>query len=112
MADATTQTTQKATKKKRKKMPRMLAYITPDCTGCAGAPVCQSYCPVDECMILVQNPGAPIFGVIEVDPFTCIGCQKCVTKGPEGTFLEGCPWDAIVMVPIAEYESNYGELPY
>jgi ferredoxin len=98
--------------KKRKKKPRMLAYITENCTGCAGAPVCQSYCPVEECMLLVQNPSAPVFGVIEVDPFKCIGCQKCITKGPEGTLLDGCPWDAIVMEPIKEYEAKYGELPY
>ena len=97
---------------KRKKKPPMLAYITEACTGCAGAPVYQSYCPVEECMVLVENPRAPAFGVIEVDPFKCIGCKKCVTKGPEGTLLDGCPWDAIVMVNIDEYEEKYGELPY
>ena len=97
---------------RRKKKPPMLAYITEACTGCAGSPVCQSYCPVEECMVLVDNPSAPAFGVIEVDPFKCIGCKKCVTKGPEGTLLDGCPWDAIVMVDIDEYEVKYGELPY
>src|SRR2546427_6565781 len=61
---------------RRKKKPKILAYITEACTGCAGAPVCQSYCPVDECMVLVQNPGAATFGVIEVNPFACIGCKK------------------------------------
>ena len=98
--------------KRRKKKPKVLAYITESCTGCAGAPVCQAYWPVDECMILVQNPGAPSFGVIEVDPLKCIGCRKCTTKGPEGTFLEGCPWDAIEMVDTGEYEAHSGELPY
>jgi ferredoxin len=98
--------------KRRKKKPKVLAYITESCTGCAGSPVCQAYCPVDECMILVQNPGAPSFGVIEVDPLKCIGCHKCTTKGPEGTFLEGCPWDAIEMVDTGEYEAHSGELPY
>ena len=116
MATATATATEKKSgkpeKKRRKKKPRMLAYITESCTGCAGSPVCQSYCPVEECMILTQNPGAPAFGVIEVDPFKCIGCQKCITKGPEGTFLDGCPWDSIVMVPIDEYEARNGELPY
>ena len=98
---------------RRKKKPKVLAYITESCTGCAGSPVCQSYCPVDECMILVQNPGAAeAFGVIEVDPFKCIGCRKCTTKGPDGTFLDGCPWDAIVMVDTADYEEKNGELPY
>ena len=97
---------------KRKKKPKVLAYITESCTGCAGAPVCQTYCPVDECMILVQNPGAPTFGVIEVDPLKCIGCRKCTTKGPEGTFLDGWPWDAIVMVDTPQYEASNGNLPY
>ena len=99
-------------KGRRKKKPAMLAYINEACTGCAGSPVCQSYCPVDECMILVDNPSAPAFGIIEVDPFKCIGCKKCVTNGPEGSLLDGCPWDAIVMEPIDEYEEKYGELPY
>lgn len=97
---------------RRKKKPKVLAYINESCTGCAGAPVCQSYCPVDECMVLVQNPGAPAFGVIEVDPLKCIGCRKCITKGPAGTFLDGCPWDAIVMVETPEYETCNGTLPY
>ena len=38
--------------------------------------------------------------------------KKCITKGPLDTLLEGCPWDAIDMVPIDEYEKKYGELPY
>ncbi len=106
-------TTQKKTKPgRRKKKPKVLAYIVESCTGCAGAPVCQSYCPVDECMVLVQNPGASSFGVIEVDPFKCIGCRKCVSNGPNDTLLDGCPWDAIVMVDIDDYERDYGELPY
>ncbi len=109
---AETATHPKAPPGKRKKKPKVLAYITETCTGCAGSPVCQSYCPVDECMILVQNPGAPAFGVIEVNPLACIGCRKCTSKGPEGTLLDGCPWDAIIMVDTDEYEQKYGELPY
>ena len=54
----------------------------------------------------------PPFGRIEVDPLLCIGCKLCTSKGPEGTFLEGCPWDAIDMVPIEEWEAKYGRLPY
>lgn len=63
-------------------------------------------------MILVQNPGAASFGVIEVDPVKCIGCRKCTAKGPVGTLLDGCPWDAIEMVALDEFEDKYGELPY
>lgn len=97
---------------RRKKKPKALAYVTEDCTGCAGSPVCQAYCPVEECMVLVQNPGAEAFGVIEVDPLKCIGCWKCTSRGPKGTYLDGCPWDAIVMVDLEKYEETYGELPY
>ena len=50
--------------------------------------------------------------LIEVDPLLCIGCNKCISKGPDNTFLEGCPWNAIDMVPLAAYEAERGELPY
>jgi ferredoxin len=49
---------------------------------------------------------------IEVDPLLCIGCKKCITKGPMDTLLEGCPWDAIDMVSLQEFESEHGELAY
>ena len=48
------------------------------------------------------------FGRIEVDPVLCIGCKKCVSKGPDGAFLDGCPWDAIEMVAIEEVEAMIG----
>ena len=48
------------------------------------------------------------FGRIEVDPVLCIGCKKCVSKGPDGAFLDGCPWDAIEMIPIEEVEAAIG----
>ena len=63
-------------------------------------------------MVLVPNPKAPVFQVIEVDPLKCIGCRKCLAKGPAGTLLDGCPWDAIAMIDTEEYESVYGKLPY
>ena len=28
------------------------------------------------------------------------------------TLLEGCPWDAIDMLPLEAYEAEYGTLPY
>ena len=43
-----------------------------------------------------------------MDPTVCIGCKKCVSKGPDGAFLDGCPWDAIEMVPIEEVEAAIG----
>ncbi|MBP1685111.1 MAG: 4Fe-4S ferredoxin, iron-sulfur binding domain protein [Deltaproteobacteria bacterium] len=97
---------------RRAKKPKVLAVITDVCTGCAGAPVCQPYCPVDECMILMPAEDAFPYGRIWVDPLKCIGCRKCTTRGPEGLFLDGCPWDAIVMVPTNEWEQEHGVLPF
>lgn len=97
---------------RRKVKPKLLAVITDLCTGCAGAPVCQIYCPVEDCMILVPAPDAAPYGRIWVDPLKCVGCRKCVRRGPVATFLDGCPWDAIDMVPTAEWESAHGALAY
>ena len=96
----------------RAKKPKVLAVITDVCTGCAGAPVCQLYCPVDQCMILVPAEDAFPYGRIWVDPLKCIGCKKCISRGPEGLFLDGCPWDAIAMVPTNEWEQEHGILPF
>ena len=41
-----------------------------------------------------------------------LNCKKCITKGPMDTLLEGCPWDAIDMLPLEAYEKEYGTLPY
>jgi ferredoxin len=97
----------------RKKKPKELAVITECCTGCAGSPACVPYCPVEECMFWVEDPNYAPFGRIEVDPMLCIGCKKCVSKGPEGAFLDGCPWDAIEMVDTKEWEGEHVvTLPY
>ena len=71
----------------RKKKPKELAVITECCTGCAGSPACVEYCPVEDCMFWIEDDDHPPFGRIEVDPILCIGCKKCVSKGPEGCFL-------------------------
>jgi ferredoxin len=97
---------------KRKRKPHIMAVINDQCTGCAGSPACVDYCPVAECMYWVPDADHPPFGRIEVDALLCIGCKLCTSKGPDGTFLEGCPWDAIDMVPIAEFEASVGVLPY
>lgn len=92
----------------RKKRPKELAVITECCTGCAGSPACVPYCPVADCMYWVPDLDHPPFGRIDVDPVLCIGCKKCTSKGPDGAFLDGCPWDAIEMVPIEEVEAQIG----
>ena len=97
---------------KRKRKPKILAVINDACTGCSGSPICVTECPIDDCMNIVPNPDAPVFIRIEVNALTCIGCKKCISKGPMDTYLEGCPWDAIDMVPLADFEANNGVLEY
>ena len=97
---------------KRKRKPKILAIINDACTGCGGSPISVTECPVDNCLLEVQNPDVPHMIRIEVDPLLCIGCKKCITKGPMDTLLEGCPWDAIDMVSLQEFESEHGELAY
>jgi len=92
----------------RKKKPRILAITTDCCTGCAGSPACIEYCPIEACMFWVPDEDHPPFGRIEVDPYLCIGCQKCTSKGPDGAFLDGCPWDAIEMIPTEDWEAMHG----
>lgn len=65
----------------RKRKPKILAVINDACTGCGGSPICITECPVDLCMYEVQNPDAPFFNRVDVDPLLCIGCKKCTTKG-------------------------------
>jgi len=98
--------------KKRKRKPHIVAVINEMCTGCAGSPACVDYCPVAECMFWEEDPEHPPFGHILVDPMLCIGCKLCTSKGPDGTFLEGCPWDAIDLIPLAEFEAKFGAMPY
>jgi len=100
------------TSTKRKRKPHSMAVINEICTGCSGSPAWVDYCPVAECMYWVEDPDHAPFGCIRVDPLLCIGCKLCSSKGPDGAFLEGCPWDAIDMVPIAEFEATYGTLTY
>ena len=97
---------------RRKRKPKIMAWINEDCTGCAGSPVCVSYCPVEDCMVLVFDEENDPFGRIVVEELLCIGCKKCITKGPDGTQLDGCPWDAIEMIPLETWEAEHGEMPY
>ncbi len=92
----------------RKRRPKRLAVINESCTGCSGSPVCVEYCPAEACMFWVPDEDNPPFGRIEVDKSLCIGCASCTSKGPDGAFLEGCPWNAIDMVPIEQWEAERG----
>ena len=42
----------------RKRKPKILAVINDACTGCGGAPICITECPVEKCMFEVENPAA------------------------------------------------------
>lgn len=97
---------------RRKRKPKIVAVINENCTSCAGSPVCQEYCPVEQCMLLISDPEVPAIKRIWVDPLKCIGCKKCTSKGPDGTFLDGCPWNAIDMWDLTAVEASIGELPY
>jgi ferredoxin len=100
------------TDNKRKRKPHIVAVINDSCTGCSGSPACVEYCPVAECMYWVPGNDETPFGTIRVDPMLCIGCKLCTSKGPDGTFLEGCPWDAIDLIPLAEFEFEFGTMPF
>lgn len=82
----------------RKKPPKHVAVVLENCTGCAGSPVCVDCCPVEACIYWVPDEENPPFGRVGVDAATCIGCAKCVGRGPDGILLDGCPWEAMAMV--------------
>jgi len=109
---APTRVTKERFKGRRAKKPKQIALVMDGCTGCAGGPVCQTYCPVEECMILQPVAEVFPFARVWVDPLRCVGCRKCVRQGSDGMFVDGCPWDAIVMIPTREWEDQHGQLPY
>lgn len=67
------------TKPKRKGTP-LLAVMDENCSSCAGAPLCESHCPVDDCINLLyeETPGGGLKPYrVWVDNDKCIGCQIC-----------------------------------
>ncbi len=91
----------------RKRKPKRVAVISESCTGCSGSPTCAEYCPVEGCMFWVPDEANPPFGRIATDKRLCIGCARCTSRGPDGTFLDGCPWNAIDMVPTQAWEAEH-----
>lgn len=83
-----------------KKPPKRLAVVDQNsCSGCAGSPVCVTYCEtvtvkdeVVDAIRYVRSPDAPNNLAI-IEPHKCIGCSLCV---------EVCPWDAIRMYNFDE----------
>ncbi|MFN3476042.1 MAG: ferredoxin family protein [Candidatus Methylomirabilales bacterium] len=95
--DVLPQVTKPTTKKKR---PRLIAVVTEACTGCEA---CLAFCPVD--CIDHELPGGETGAVIppvRIRWQECIGCQLCARA------CEALAWNAIEMLPIEEFEREYG----
>jgi len=65
---------------KKRKGTALLAVMDENCSSCAGSPICEAHCPVDDCINLVYEElpqgGLKPFRVF-VDNKKCIGCQMC-----------------------------------
>ena len=76
---------------------RMVAEIDESCSGCAGTPICEMFCPAEGALEYIYDDGSFHFKRMRVNPEKCIGCRGCVTRGYLGTRIEGCPWNSISM---------------
>lgn len=67
-------------KDKKRKGTALLAVMSETCTSCAGSPICEVHCPVDDCINLLYEE-LPQGGLkpyrVWVDNDKCIGCQLC-----------------------------------
>jgi ferredoxin len=76
MPDPTTQPEEK----KKRKGTALLAVMDENCSSCAGSPVCELHCPVENCINLLYEE-TPAGGLkpyrVWVDNDKCIGCQMC-----------------------------------
>ena len=65
---------------KKRKGTALLAVMNENCSSCAGSPLCEAHCPVDNCINLLYEE-LPQGGLkpyrVFVDNDTCIGCQMC-----------------------------------
>src|SRR3989304_7733271 len=65
---------------KKRKGTALLAVIDENCSSCAGSPLCEVHCPVDECINLLYEE-LPEGGLkpyrVWVDNDKGIGCQMC-----------------------------------
>jgi Pyruvate/2-oxoacid:ferredoxin oxidoreductase delta subunit len=84
---------------KKKKKPKLVAVVDEDnCTGCK---VCVPFCPVD-CIepVALEKYNIPI-PPVQIRFNECIGCQICARVCQQLT------WDAIDMLPTAQFEEQY-----
>lgn len=77
-----------------------IAIVTDKCTGCGGAPVCRVFCGYGA-LELRDDPETFPFRRMHVVAERCTGCGGCVARGPKGSRILGCPWDAIRLVPAS-----------
>ncbi|MFQ5851444.1 MAG: NADH-quinone oxidoreductase subunit I [Candidatus Binatia bacterium] len=65
---------------KKRKGTALLAVMNENCTSCAGSPLCEVHCPVENCINLLYEE-TPQGGLkpyrVWVDNEKCIGCQMC-----------------------------------
>lgn len=65
---------------KKRKGTALLAVMDENCSSCAGSPLCEVHCPVDQCINLLyeEMPGGGLKPYrVWVDNDKCIGCQMC-----------------------------------
>ena len=65
---------------KKRKGTALLAVMDENCSSCAGSPLCELHCPVEDCITLLYEE-VPQGGLkpyrVWVDNDKCIGCQMC-----------------------------------
>ena len=83
----------------KKKRPKIVAVV--DESNCTGCQVCVPFCPVD-CIRPVprEKYNIPI-PPVQIRFNECIGCSICARVCTNLT------WDAIDMIPIAQFENEY-----
>jgi ferredoxin len=68
---------------KKRKGTALLAVMDENCSSCAGSPICEAHCPVDDCINLLfeelPQGGLKPYRVF-VDNDKCIGCQMCYSE--------------------------------
>ncbi|MGE5820420.1 MAG: hypothetical protein ACM37Z_20510 [Deltaproteobacteria bacterium] len=72
--------TAQAEEKKKRKGTALLAVMDENCSSCAGSPLCELHCPVENCINLLyeETPGGGLKPYrVWVDNDKCIGCQMC-----------------------------------
>ncbi len=65
---------------KKRKGTALLAVMDENCSSCAGSPICELHCPVENCINLLYEelPGGGLKPYrVFVDNDKCIGCQMC-----------------------------------